>query len=473
MKISLFEVFSFSKLKKLHLQYLSMGKYFEGYYCKDDNSVNGIGTDSSRKVLHTISRSYPFGITIKEISNQTKTEPSTIDHALKALEAAGFITKVIGKRSRGKPAQTAVQYNPRAYRYHIENIYSALNEDDEYQFAPGYTKYTSDFLYAWKILVEKNQLDGVYSSLIRILTQVMTKITSANDRIKKLGPKTDKNMQCQFCGINHDARDFIRATLLRILNEFERSNMFMDFISEKQFISKDIYDGHHLLNQEKSKKEVQAKEWLDNLAPDAKGIAKSILEKSLFSIEQLMSKVNKLTEQHFDQERLGKYTQMDEQKALSIIANELSINLDYASKLPQYQSTPAEISIIEVEQSQNKDGIKVTLHRIEIAAEYTAAFLTLENTSNNHDTYRLYHEGAVATQGDYELKVTSKGPSYKSFRKNIQYGTKDYGAVKFERVHYNEPTIKFEFPVIESDREDHEGRAVGWSFGFELQIQST
>ena len=49
-------------------------------------------------------------------------------------------------------------------------------------------------------------------------------------------------MQCQFCGVNHDVRDFIRATLLHILDLFETSSMFKhlfkDFFNEKQFTSK-------------------------------------------------------------------------------------------------------------------------------------------------------------------------------------------------------------------------------------------
>ena len=35
-------------------------------------------------------------------------------------------------------------------------------------------------------------------------------------------------------------------------------------------------------------------------------------------------------------------------------------------------------------------------------------------------------------------QVTSSGPSSKSFRKNIQYGTKEYGAVKFVRGYNND-----------------------------------
>jgi hypothetical protein len=291
----------------------------------------------------------------------------------------------------------------------------------------------------------------------------MTKITSSGDPIlEQLRPNAEKSMLCQFCGVNHDARDFIRATLLHILDQFETSSAFMDFINERQFISKDM---NLTPIQEKSKIDEQAREWRDNLAPAAKGIAESILEKSSSSIEQLMSRVSKLTKQ------AGKYVQMDEQKALSIIANESGIKFDYVDK-PQYriQSTATETSVIEVDQTQTKDGIKVILHRIEFAAEWIAAFLTVENTNNNHPKIEI-SKGSIATQGDYESKVTSKGPNYRSI-KYIKYGAKQFGAVKFEGLPYNEPTIRFEFRIYASGADTFFGDpASGWLFVFEVQIQ--
>jgi DNA-binding transcriptional ArsR family regulator len=240
-KISRHAILRFSKLKKSQLTIFPM-KYFEGYYCKDDTSVNGIKTESSRKVLHTIGSRYPSGITVKEISNQTKIPSDTVRGSLKSLEDAGFITRTRYEKSRGRPEKS--DDDDRSYRYHVENRNFALNKEGKYQFAPGYTKYTSDFLDAWSVLVEKNQLDDVYSLLIKILMRAMTKMASSSEpKLKQLIPNAEKSMQCQFCGVNHDARDFIRATLLHILDQFETSSMFMDFLKEKQFISKDICEG--------------------------------------------------------------------------------------------------------------------------------------------------------------------------------------------------------------------------------------
>ncbi len=146
-----------------------MSKYFEGYYRKDDISVDGIRTETSRQVLCRFSRHYPLGVTVDEISKQTEIPPDTVRGSLDSLEDAGFIRKKRYGKHRGRPGKNDVHADVRSYRFHIENRNFALNKEDKYQFAPGYAKYTSDFRMPGNVLVEKNQLDGVYSLLIKIL----------------------------------------------------------------------------------------------------------------------------------------------------------------------------------------------------------------------------------------------------------------------------------------------------------------
>jgi hypothetical protein len=66
--------------------------------------------------------------------------------------------------------------------------------------------------------------------------------------------------------------------------------------------------------------------------------------------------------------------------------------------------------------------------------------------------------------------------SYRSI-KYIKYGAKQYGAVKFEGLPYNEPTIRFEFRLRYDDPTPFFGsptpseRISSWLFVFEVQIQ--
>ncbi|MDQ6669146.1 MAG: hypothetical protein M3Y53_13115, partial [Thermoproteota archaeon] len=62
-----------------------MPKYFEGYYCKDGSSVEGIKTENSRKVLQSISYAYPDGITAEEISQRINIPYDTVSASLSTL----------------------------------------------------------------------------------------------------------------------------------------------------------------------------------------------------------------------------------------------------------------------------------------------------------------------------------------------------------------------------------------------------
>lgn len=157
-------------------------KYFEGYYCKDDYGVECISTKPSRKVLQAITNSYPLEITQQRISELTGISYNTITGVLETLVNSGFITKEkIEKRSRGRPAASSEEIQRRGYEYYIENRNFALNRNEAYQLAPGYTKYKPDFLYAWDTLVEKDQQNEIFPLLVNLLRQVVSKIKASND----------------------------------------------------------------------------------------------------------------------------------------------------------------------------------------------------------------------------------------------------------------------------------------------------
>lgn len=178
---------NFSKLKSNSYHHLALEKYFEGYYCKDDNAVDGIGTEASRKVLRVISNSYPSGITQQEISEQAGVHYNTVTNVLEKLLSSGFIKreKIERHSSRGRPAKSSEKIQNRGYEYYIENRNFALNQQEAYQLASGYVKYKPDFQYAWSILVEKEQRDEINILLMKLLRQVMSKIIGSNDPILK------------------------------------------------------------------------------------------------------------------------------------------------------------------------------------------------------------------------------------------------------------------------------------------------
>jgi hypothetical protein len=50
------------------------------------------------------------------------------------------------------------------------------------------------------------------------------------------------NMHCRYCGINHEARDFIRAILLHLLDQFEITPAFIEFLISHKLITQEAYE---------------------------------------------------------------------------------------------------------------------------------------------------------------------------------------------------------------------------------------
>ena len=66
-------------------------------------------------------------------------------------------------------------------------------------------------------------------------------IENKDNEIKRISPSTEEGYCCSQYGLNHEARDFIRAVLLYLIDQFEQSKNFIDFLKEKELVTKDVY----------------------------------------------------------------------------------------------------------------------------------------------------------------------------------------------------------------------------------------
>ena len=57
----------------------------------------------------------------------------------------------------------------------------------------------------------------------------------------KVLEKEKEDYRCSQCGLNHEARYFIRAVLLYMIDQFEQSKNFIDFLKEKELVTNDAY----------------------------------------------------------------------------------------------------------------------------------------------------------------------------------------------------------------------------------------
>ena len=74
--------------------------------------------------------------------------------------------------------------------------------------------------------------------------------TDDNGRIRRiltnhvLSSSSSKQIEeycCSLCGLNHQARDFIRAMLLYLIDQLEESSKFVKLLKNNQFLTQEAY----------------------------------------------------------------------------------------------------------------------------------------------------------------------------------------------------------------------------------------
>jgi hypothetical protein len=69
---------------------------------------------------------------------------------------------------------------------------------------------------------------------------IPTGMLSESERIRMMAGLN--NVRCANCGIDHESRNFIRAIVLHLLDDFELSNDFIDFLKTKSIINERGYE---------------------------------------------------------------------------------------------------------------------------------------------------------------------------------------------------------------------------------------
>lgn len=90
------------------------------------------------------------------------------------------------------------------------------------------------------------RMEEIHSLLVKLLDSIFSKRDSLSfDRkIKDLRPRLEsrrrggepKDMICNHCGINHEARDFIRAILLHLIDGLETNDEYIKFLQDNKFL---------------------------------------------------------------------------------------------------------------------------------------------------------------------------------------------------------------------------------------------
>jgi len=176
-----------------------------------------------RNTFEALRKGYPQGWTYQELTDTYKVK-STYPNCNTLLRE----NIIKGELVPGSRRRDATKYYFEDYNY-INN----KKEHFRFQFAPGYVQYTEDFLDNYEKLSGKfeYQIYQIYSSLMDILKDAVS-----NEK------QTFTRQQCKFCGYDHEMRDFMRATLLHLIDGIEEHDEFIDFILKEGIVTEAIYE---------------------------------------------------------------------------------------------------------------------------------------------------------------------------------------------------------------------------------------
>jgi hypothetical protein len=230
---------------------LVMKDYFCGYNLGNERELDVVNKGSNRIILNALKEVYPSGLNATELSEKTGLPLKTVYSSLKELNAELFINELgRPRKTRGRPLKKVLQSNDgeRSMKYVIEDmsriydIYASYPEGN-YPLAPGNSEYSDEFIAAWHKFVSKEEVEEICAHLLKFVEKNLRIVNEdKNDEIKNWAPTKKFEYCCTQCGINHEARDFIRAVLLHLIDHFEKNSKLIDLMKGNQFINQEIYE---------------------------------------------------------------------------------------------------------------------------------------------------------------------------------------------------------------------------------------
>jgi ubiquitin-hydrolase Zn-finger-containing protein len=232
-----------------------MKQYILGHYAANDTQLNVINKESNRRILDALRDAYPCGLHARGIEEKTGLPIKTVYACLKELSRELFVDELGKQRKvRGRPVLREVQGsigNGERYRsqFIIEDRSRTyeINNEVNYAMAPGNVDYPHEFVEAWHTIVPKEEENELCIALSQFLDRSNRRISNhPSDDIRKWAPdksqsENNRNSCCAQCGINHEARDFVRAMLLHLLDHLERHDKFIEFMKTNEFINIGTY----------------------------------------------------------------------------------------------------------------------------------------------------------------------------------------------------------------------------------------
>jgi hypothetical protein len=224
-----------------------MKEYLAGYYCRDALHLQIINKESNRKILQALKDSYPLGLDAKELAKKTKLPLKTIYAQKSELYREYYISDYDDEprsTKRGRPKQIE-QDNALGERhkdkYVIEEtsgVYDVYEEKKPIPLPPGNVRYADGFVDIWDKLVGKEEKEELCIVLLHFLEKIFARVNDHNDnKVRKWAPERNIQHCCSHCGLNHEARDFIRALLLRLIDHLEKNDDLINYLKDNDLLT--------------------------------------------------------------------------------------------------------------------------------------------------------------------------------------------------------------------------------------------
>lgn len=234
-----------------------MKEYFQGYYCRDDLHLQVLNKDSNRRILAALRDVYPNGLSVEELTSKSKLPAKTIYAQKAELYREYFVNhadrdnqKVMTKKGRPLTKSRAHEAFRRRVSIVAEEAYGIFDPFKGLKptpLPPGNVIYTEGFTEVWRKLVGKDEQEDLYSHLSHYVERMLHRIEEydagqGRKGKEKWSPERSSEFCCSQCGLNHEARDFIRAILMHIIDQFQNSSRFIEFLKKNGLISQEAFD---------------------------------------------------------------------------------------------------------------------------------------------------------------------------------------------------------------------------------------
>jgi uncharacterized protein YjbI with pentapeptide repeats len=226
-------------------------KYITGYYCPEEYDLDILSKRSNLDILDALEDAYPDALTATELANKTGLPIKTIYAQLTELFRGYFINEIDNRKlpqSRGRPktnshSQSSQRKSSSVVIENANSLFDLYNGKKKTPLPPGNVVYSEDFIKTISSILDPHDQNEINKIILQKISKIFRfTVESKDNDIKSIAPSTEEDYCCSQCGLNHEARDFIRAVLLYMIDQFEHSKDFIKFLKENKLLTLDAYE---------------------------------------------------------------------------------------------------------------------------------------------------------------------------------------------------------------------------------------